>query len=271
MLLTKEKGPGPDKGPAEPDSAVWRAIRDFALDDPGATMPFTARLARDHLWTADYAGQVVLEYRRFLYLAVTGQGMATPSEDVDAAWHLHLAYSRSYWDGLCGAVLKRPLHHDPTGGAEDGAAFRQAYAATLARYRDVFGAAAPTDIWPDVERRFDTAAGFRTVPLEDFHLVGRIWPIDRDRQAVWALVALLGGNAALLALAGVRGWWFWGLLGLFAALVVHLGLRVHQRVALPILSGPGGSMHKYVVSKTGDGAGGCGGCGGCGGYGGCGG
>ena len=35
--------------PSGPDGNLWRAIRTFPLDEPGATLPFTRRLARDHL------------------------------------------------------------------------------------------------------------------------------------------------------------------------------------------------------------------------------
>ena len=38
------------------------------------------------------------------------------SEQVDAAWHLHLTYTRSYWDRFCKETLGQPLHHDPTRG-----------------------------------------------------------------------------------------------------------------------------------------------------------
>lgn len=79
----------------------------------------------------------------------------TPSRDVDEAWHLHLIYTRSYWDDLCGKVLRRPLHHNPTsGGAANARRFREAYEATLAAYEHEFRAKPPADIWPDADTRF---------------------------------------------------------------------------------------------------------------------
>ena len=63
----------------------------------------------------------------------------TPSEDVDEAWHLHLIYTRSYWDGLCRTVLGRPLHHVPTrGGPQERARHAAQYLQTLETYREAF-------------------------------------------------------------------------------------------------------------------------------------
>ncbi len=41
------------------------------------------------------------EYRRFAFLAATAGHPVTPSDAVDQAWHLHLTYSRDYWDRFC--------------------------------------------------------------------------------------------------------------------------------------------------------------------------
>jgi hypothetical protein len=76
----------------------------------------------------------------------------SPSPAVDAAWHEHLCHTRSYWDDLCGRVLGRPLHHEPSrGGAEEAAKHAAMYAQTLASYRRWFGEP-PADVWPPVDR-----------------------------------------------------------------------------------------------------------------------
>jgi hypothetical protein len=102
---------------------------------------------------------VVEEYRRFVYLAMAAGHPVTPSVDVDHAWHLHLTYTRSYWEEMCGRVLGRPLHHDPTrGGLAEGAKFTDWYARTLRSYQEAFGSAPPADIWPSPAERFAPAA-----------------------------------------------------------------------------------------------------------------
>ncbi|MCA9199582.1 MAG: hypothetical protein KDA87_18695, partial [Planctomycetales bacterium] len=88
-------------------------------------MTFAARLARENSWTHAYANRVVLEYKRFCILAVAAGHPVTPSEHVDQAWHLHLTYSRSYWQRFCPDALRMDLHHEPTaGGMAEGEKFR---------------------------------------------------------------------------------------------------------------------------------------------------
>src|SRR5262249_49181435 len=68
---------------------------------------------------------------------------------------LHLIYTRSYWDDLCGRVLGRPLHHTPTqGGPTEQAHYVDLYEKTLASYERLFGEAPPTEIWPAAAQRF---------------------------------------------------------------------------------------------------------------------
>jgi hypothetical protein len=114
------------------DDALWCALRDFAFDAPDAELSFSLRLARDSSWPRSFARRVIEEYRRFLYLVQVAGHPCTPSEEVDQAWHLHLVYTRSYWDDLCDAVLGFPLHHGPTeGGAVEGARYHDQYARTF--------------------------------------------------------------------------------------------------------------------------------------------
>lgn len=135
---------------------VRRALESMRIEAEGARLTFVARLARENGWLPDHARRVDAEYRRFLYLAAT-QGPVTPSDAVDRAWHLHLTYTRHYWDEMCGRILGRPLHHEPTeGGGRAARRFLGQYEATLSRYRDTFGVAPPGDIWPSPECRFSS-------------------------------------------------------------------------------------------------------------------
>ena len=61
-----------------------------------------ARLARENGWSRPYAERVVAEYKRYVFLAMTSDEPVCPSEDVDAAWPLHLTYTRSSWMRFCG-------------------------------------------------------------------------------------------------------------------------------------------------------------------------
>ncbi|MDX1540159.1 MAG: hypothetical protein R3349_02020 [Geminicoccaceae bacterium] len=137
------------------DPDLWARLEAMAIGPDEAALPFVDRLARDHGWIRAFAGRVIEEYRRFLYLTrVVGQPV-TPSDQVDQVWHLHLTYTRSYWDDLCQGVLGRPLHHSPTnGGPDERRRFDAQYRATLEAYQREFGEAPPADIWPDPAVRF---------------------------------------------------------------------------------------------------------------------
>src|ERR1043165_6060282 len=136
------------------DRDLWRAIGAFEIDargedGKGPELAFEVRLAREQGWSREFAARVVGEYRRFVYLAMEAGHAVSPSPAVDEAWHLHLLYTRSYWERMCGEVLKRPLHHEPTrGGVQEGVKFEGWYGRTLESYRDAFGEEAPADVWP---------------------------------------------------------------------------------------------------------------------------
>lgn len=137
------------------DDALWQRIADHHIGPEGAPLSFTARLARENRWSMTRAERVVSEYKRFCYLAMISGHEVTPSDAVDQAWHLHLAYTRDYWQVFCPMVLRGNLHHGPTqGGQAERGRFYSQYADTLAAYEATFGEAPPADIWPLAARRF---------------------------------------------------------------------------------------------------------------------
>jgi uncharacterized protein (TIGR04222 family) len=146
------------------ETALWTRLRGFRFSDDTAALSFARRLAREQGWSPEFTRRVLEEYRRFLFLAVTAGHPVTPGDAVDQAWHLHLIYTRSYWEDLCGRVLRQPLHHG----------------ATLASYRRQFGEP-PADLWP--------------APAERFARPGRFVRVDRSR---WWLLPRPGWRWALL-------------------------------------------------------------------------
>lgn len=175
-------------------SELWSSLQAFEFDPPGTELTFVQRLARECGWSRAHAEDVLAEYRRFLLLAASAGHPVTPSEEVDQAWHLHLAYSRSYWQDLCGRVLGRALHHGPTrGGHAEGAKFRDWYEQTLASYARTFGRTAPEHIWPAPEQRFAEATRFRRI---DTH-ASWILPRRTVTHAALALTTLLAASCAL--------------------------------------------------------------------------
>ncbi|MEM7561013.1 MAG: hypothetical protein AAF394_17955, partial [Planctomycetota bacterium] len=134
---------------------LWHRLERFELNLPESGLNFTERLAKENGWRLDYAERVIAEYKRFVYLAMRSGHVACPSEDVDQVWHMHLTYTRSYWDELCGEVLMAPLHHGPTrGGSEEREKYFQLYGRTKDSYERLFASTPPEDIWPSSEKRF---------------------------------------------------------------------------------------------------------------------
>ena len=238
------------------NQSLWQRLEAFSFDDEAAVYSFTDRLMSENGWTRAYAERVIEEYRKFLYLTQVADGPMTPSEAVDQAWHLHLTYTRSYWEHLCGTVLEWPLHHGPTnGGPEEDRRYREQYAATLEAYRLAFGEP-PRDIWPDVETRFRRTSRMQFVDTSDFWLLPKRPPVGLlpFLKVVW--VIMMVGTFASFVYASVNNLeilviasWVAGAAGMF------VGAKLFpQSIRIRGQSGGG----------DGCGGGGCGGCGGCG-------
>ncbi len=135
---------------------MWDKLNEFSLDIPEVDFSFSDRLARENGWTKEYANRVITEYKKFVFLSATSGKSLTPSDEVDQAWHMHMIYSRSYWNEMCKDILGGFMfHHGPTkGGKLEAERFHNQYQYTLDLYAEVFNETPPSDIWPSVEKRF---------------------------------------------------------------------------------------------------------------------
>jgi hypothetical protein len=267
---------------------TWDRLLTLDLDAADAAFPFSARLARDNGWSRAFAAKAVEEYCKFCFLAVHAGHPVTPSDEVDQVWHLHLTYSRHYWDALCRDTLEKPLHHGPThGGAAENRKFHDWYEATLASYRCYFGEP-PNDVWPASDERFDARHDFVRIDRRD------VVPLDRAWLKRGAIASLFGGGVLAVAHALAHtdgaatpgfGAGPWVVLLTIVIVLAFVGValsararkaRAHNVRARKRRSDGGvvaaggaagcGSSSKHVDGDGGgaDGAGGCGG-GGCGG------
>lgn len=164
-------------------------IEAYAFDLPGSTYPFSAKLADEQAWPADFTQRAIAEYRRFLFLAVAGGHPVSPSPIVDAVWHVHLLYTHSYWRDFCPNVLGRDFHHHPSTGGDDVARYREQYEKTLDSYERWFGEAPPADIWP----REETAVVASPLAVVDRRLH---WIIRKPKWLVFGWLPLLSGCEA---------------------------------------------------------------------------
>ena len=195
---------------------LWERVSNFSLDDPESTFSFSTRLASENSWSYIYTQRVIVEYKRFVFLAMVAGHPVTPSINVDEAWHLHLCYTKSYWDDLCGKVLKRPLHHNPTkGGFEEQSKFYDQYNKTLDSYERFFAQKPSQDIWPPAKRRFAKTSLSKQVNPSPETING----FDKWLACVVSIIILVifgGGTSFLtgLLLKNIFGGWtiLWGFL-----------------------------------------------------------
>lgn len=191
----------------ESTNELWQRLQQFDFDGGPSAFTFRDWLARDNGWTRAHASRVVEEYRRFLLLSTVAGHPVTPSEDVDQAWHLHLTYTRSYWDDLCRVVLPAPLHHGPTrgGGAED-AKFHDWYARTLDSYRRELGLEPPADIWPPEAIRFGDPRRYARIDTASVWILRKpAWWPPRRQALIAALLLAVGVTSSCAAAASAFG------------------------------------------------------------------
>lgn len=224
------------KGLAE--DALWQRLGDFHVGGAFDQFTFEQRLARENGWTYTYAEQVVEEYKRFLYLIAHTRRQLTPSDAVDQVWHLHLAYTRSYWQELCQDILGFELHHHPTkGGDEQQANFKLCYADTLQSYAETFGKPAPETIWPGEEERFRSGNNFVRVNRT------RVWMITKPRYAIALLGIVLLVPVAITACTSGEGessFWFWVKVAIGIWGVFFLGGLINKHLGGGKRGGDGG-------------------------------
>lgn len=249
------------------DPDLYLRLEALAIGPAEAEVDFAHRLAVENGWSKAFAGEVIREYKRFVYLCCIqprGQvGPMTPSDPVDQAWHLHLTYTRSYWKDLCGGILKRPLHHEPTRGGElEADRFHRQYEATLEGYAREFDEPPDPAIWPAADRRFRRARLARVDRMTNWVIAKR--PLERGALAV-GLGGVLAGLLAACALANPFAADFqitdlteFEILILFVVIGIPLAILVQWQVL--------NRKPRQGRNWSGCGAGGCsGGDGGCGG------
>ena len=127
------------------DKLLWDKIVLFNFDNPPAEYSFTIRLADENHWTKSFTDQAILEYKKFMYLAATSNGMVSPSKIVDIVWHQHLIFTQSY-DKFCQILGKNIQHIPSTHDKKDFKKFQEAASRTKHLYTKNFGEQ-PKTIW----------------------------------------------------------------------------------------------------------------------------
>lgn len=132
---------------------VWQKIMQFVIAGEDSNASFVQKLVRENAWSEKRAEQAILEYKKFIYLCVTQNSVMVPSDAVDRVWHLHLLYTKNYWQEFCGQVLLQKVDHNPA-QTEEQDTMKQAYEQTLRMYENTFAQKPPASIWPKAKKRF---------------------------------------------------------------------------------------------------------------------
>lgn len=111
---------------------LWNRIEKFEMPKG-----FKERLANENSWSLEKAEDEIQEYKKFMFLAT--QKASTPTKNVDEVWHLHLIYTKSYWNEFCKNVLQKDIHHNPGEEESDDVIFERQFSETLEAREFHFG------------------------------------------------------------------------------------------------------------------------------------
>lgn len=247
--------------------ALYQRIQEFSLDEPESQLSFSKRLARDNGWSLSYAQRAIAEYKKFAFLAVVAGHPVTPSDQVDQVWHLHLSYTRSYWQEFCPHILQTTLHHNPTrGGLAEGVKFEDWYSKTLASYQQFFGIP-PRDIWSNPKDRFGRDLHFVRINTQQNWVIPKLslphFPKLQPKQAITFSLLCITSIAVVSCQAGsnntnplnYNGSEFLSFYFQLSILVILLacGLRYYLRLPSESPMQPPNNLDAYEVAYLVDG------------------
>lgn len=158
---------------------LGRLLEHFEVGGADLGRVFAKKLATENTWQEPFVQDAIREYKRFIYLMAISPSKVAPSEIIDIVWHLHLTFTKNYWDDLCGQIVKKPLHHNPGNGSDqDQQELQDAYQLTLSLYRKEFDEEPPARFWPQPgepggthEIRTFNPKHYLLVPRKLFHLL----------------------------------------------------------------------------------------------------
>ena len=109
---------------------------------------FILKIAQNLKIKKSLAKEYYAEYLRFIYLAAISETPITPSKAIDKIWHLHLQYTRSYWDDLCDGIIGKRIHHDPGSLVDnENEYFKIQFRQTISQYHLYFTSFLRHDAW----------------------------------------------------------------------------------------------------------------------------
>lgn len=201
---------------------LWKQIVAFDFDNPPAEYSFTLRLAHENNWTKNFALEAILEYKKFMYLAATSQGMVSPSKIVDIVWHQHLIFTQSY-NSFCQLLGKNIQHIPSTHDKKDFQKFQEAASRTKQLYHQNFGKQ-PKAFWQHDDMYSSLNLRKSKLGLVAFVFLGItaiLLLILPFRELMEPLYFKIKG-------ADFLGWFLGGAIALFTALEIYNRVQLHK-------------------------------------------
>jgi hypothetical protein len=195
------------------ERGLWDRISRYDLEGIAGAVSFSSRLAQANSWSNNYAKDVIQEYKKFIYLCCLNDKNLSPSDAVDQAWHLHLLYSKEYWNKFCPDVLEQELHHRPSqGGDKEVSYHQQGYEKLQKLYFEEFKMMPSKEVWPEYASMFSDEIHMARINIRDYWFF--LLPKARVPQFIIFLFVMLFLTACLLVntsfliglLAALFGW-----------------------------------------------------------------
>jgi uncharacterized protein (TIGR04222 family) len=232
---------------------LWANIQQFAFDEPNAVITFSKKLADQQKWPAEYTQRVIEEYRRFIFLCCISPKGASPSKAVDEAWHLHLTYTRSYWEAFCKNTLGKDIHHHPSnGGDKEDHKHSNWYNETLELYEEVFDEEPPADIWPQPVQQSEPV-------MDEYEGEVQYYLIRKELLILVILLLvlpfvinyILTGIGSPYLLTGAQFLWFYAMLCAAGIIAVYLLRRDRRKGMEKIIDAwPVGDLNIFQLTHS---------------------
>lgn len=130
-----------------------KLLEDFQVCSNGDKDIFWQKLTCENSWSLAFSKKAFDEYIKFIHLAKVSGGKIVPSKTIDKVWHLHMTFTKSYWNELCQEVLEMELHHVPSSQGKDAErADNECYEKTKELYTKEFGYSPPSLYWPQLKK-----------------------------------------------------------------------------------------------------------------------
>ncbi len=138
---------------------LWDKITETFGGVDASTKAFASKIARKLNWEKSFALKAVMEYKKFVYLAVASDFHVTPSKVIDQVWHEHLLFTKAYRT-FCKDVICYNLDHNPEliPVTEETGIFNAQYVETIELYKTEFSMDPPDEIWGTKKFKMETSS-----------------------------------------------------------------------------------------------------------------